>query len=62
MKLSKFVPQLVPDDALILKDWETEMQEAREQIRKMNVVSIKDKEDKKEETPEEKESPAEKVS
>ncbi|XP_034243902.1 THO complex subunit 2 isoform X2 [Thrips palmi] len=51
---------LVPDDAAIFKDWETEMQDAREQIRKMNVVSVKDKDDKKDEPVEEKETPAEK--
>lgn len=37
------------------------MLDAREQIRKMNIVSVKDKEDKKEDSQEEKESPADKV-
>lgn len=51
----------MPDDAVILKDWESEMLDAREQIRKMNVVSVKEKEEKKDEPVEEKESPTEKV-
>ena len=37
------------------------MHEARDQIRKMNIVSVKDKEDKKEDSQDEKESSTDKV-
>ncbi|XP_046666105.1 THO complex subunit 2 isoform X1 [Homalodisca vitripennis] len=45
---------LSPDDKVITRDWEKEMKDAKEYVRKLNVVSTKtDKE--KEEQPEEKE-------
>ncbi|KAK3925484.1 THO complex subunit 2 [Frankliniella fusca] len=50
---------LVPDDASIVKEWEAEMSDARDQIRKMNVVSM-NKDEKKEDGSEEKESPLDK--
>lgn len=49
---------LIPDDKDIFKEWEDEMKEAKEYVRKLNIISTKDKEEEKE--PEEKENPQEK--
>ncbi|XP_063232661.1 THO complex subunit 2 isoform X1 [Bacillus rossius redtenbacheri] len=44
---------LTPDDKVIIKEWEKEVKEAKDYVRKMNVISTKDKE--KDEAGEEKE-------
>ncbi|XP_049790874.1 THO complex subunit 2 isoform X2 [Schistocerca nitens] len=49
---------LTPDDKVIYKEWDKEMKEAVEYVRKLNIISTKDKE--KEEPVEEKESAREK--
>ena len=49
----------MPLDSVIEKDWENEMKEAKEYIRKLNIISTKEKEN--EEPEPEKESIQEKV-
>jgi len=44
---------LTPDDKIIAKEWENEMKEAREYVRKLNVVSTKTENKEKEDQPEE---------
>jgi THO complex subunit 2 len=50
---------LTPDDKVIHKEWEKDMKEAKEYVRKLNIISTKDKD--KEEPMEEKENIQEKV-
>jgi THO complex subunit 2 len=50
---------LTPDDKVIHKEWEKDMKEAKEYVRKLNIISTKDKD--KEEPIEEKENIQEKV-
>lgn len=47
--LDDILPWLVPDDKLIIKDYDNEMKLAKEYVKKMSVISTKDKEDEKEE-------------
>ncbi|XP_015599457.1 THO complex subunit 2 isoform X2 [Cephus cinctus] len=51
IKLDDILPWLVPDDRSIIKDHEQAMKQAKEYVRKLSVISTKDKE----EVPEEKE-------
>lgn len=51
--------QLMPMDSVIDKDWENEMKEAKEYVRKLNVISTKEKENEEPES--EKECLLEKV-
>jgi hypothetical protein len=51
---------LTPDDKVIHKEWEKDMKEAKEYVRKLSIISTKDKD--KEEPVEEKENVQEKVS
>jgi THO complex subunit 2 len=50
---------LTPDDKVIHKEWEKDMKEAKEYVRKLSIISTKDKD--KEEPAEEKEKIQEKV-
>jgi THO complex subunit 2 len=50
---------LTPDDKVIHKEWEKDMKEAKEYVRKLSIISTKDKD--KEEPVEEKENVQEKV-
>lgn len=50
----------MPLDSVIEKDWENEMKEAKEYVRKLKIISTKEKEN--EENEPEKESVQEKVS
>ncbi|XP_017775974.1 PREDICTED: THO complex subunit 2 isoform X2 [Nicrophorus vespilloides] len=47
-----------PDDKVMVKEWDKEMKDAKEYVRKLSIISINNKE--KEESPEEKENPMEK--
>ncbi|XP_066999560.2 THO complex subunit 2 isoform X2 [Anabrus simplex] len=49
---------LAPEDKIIYKEWEKEMKEAKEYVRKLNIISTKEKD--KDETVEEKENVQEK--
>uniref|UniRef100_A0A8D8ZLW5 THO complex subunit 2 n=1 Tax=Cacopsylla melanoneura TaxID=428564 RepID=A0A8D8ZLW5_9HEMI len=40
---------LIPDDKIIVKDFEKELSNAKEYVRKLNIVSTKEKEDKEDE-------------
>jgi len=51
--------KLTPDDKIIQKEWEKDMKEAKEYVRKLSIISTKDKD--KEEPVEEKENVQEKV-
>lgn len=51
---------MTPDDKVIHKEWEKDMKEAKEYVRKLSIISTKDKD--KEEPVEEKENVQEKVS
>jgi len=51
--------KLTPDDKIIHKEWEKDMKEAKEYVRKLSIISTKDKD--KEEPVEEKENVQEKV-
>jgi hypothetical protein len=51
--------KLTPDDKIIHKEWEKDMKEAKEYVRKLSIISTKEKE--KEEPVEEKENVQEKV-
>lgn len=53
IELDDILPWLVPDDKSIVKDHALAMKQAKEYVRKMSVISTKDKE----EVPEEKENP-----
>jgi hypothetical protein len=50
---------LTPDDKVIHKEWEKDMKEAKEYVRKLGIICTKDKD--KEEPVEEKENVQEKV-
>jgi len=50
---------LTPDDKIIHKEWEKDMKEAKEYVRKLSIISTKEKD--KEEPVEEKENVQEKV-
>ncbi|XP_015433412.1 PREDICTED: THO complex subunit 2 [Dufourea novaeangliae] len=56
IKLDDILPWLVPDDRTIIKEHEQAMKQAKEYVRKLSVISTKDKE----EVPEEKENPQDK--
>ncbi|XP_023289928.1 THO complex subunit 2 isoform X2 [Orussus abietinus] len=45
INLDDILPWLVPDDKTIIKDHEQAMKDAREYVRKMSVISTKDKEE-----------------
>ncbi|XP_018404816.1 PREDICTED: THO complex subunit 2 isoform X6 [Cyphomyrmex costatus] len=45
IKLDDILPWLVPDDKTIISDHEQVMKQAKEYVRKMSVISTKDKED-----------------
>ena len=47
--LDDILPWLVPDDKVIVRDYENEMKLAKEYVKKMSVISTKDKEEEKEE-------------
>ena len=49
IKLDDILPWLVPDDKSIIRDCEIAMKQAKEYVRKMSVISTKDKEDVSEE-------------
>ncbi|XP_058804081.1 THO complex subunit 2 isoform X2 [Phymastichus coffea] len=49
ISLDDILPWLVPDDKIIIRDYDNEMKLAKEYVRKMNVISTKDKEEEKEE-------------
>lgn len=51
--------KLTPDDKIIQKEWEKDMKEAKEYVRKLSIISTKEKD--KEEPVEEKENVQEKV-
>jgi THO complex subunit 2 len=51
--------ELTPDDKIIHKEWEKDMKEAKEYVRKLSIISTKEKD--KEEPVEEKENVQEKV-
>lgn len=53
IKLDDILPWLVPDDKTIIKEHEQAMKQAKDYVRKLSVISTKDKED----VPEEKETP-----
>lgn len=53
IKLDDILPWLVPDDKTIISDHEQAMKQAKEYVRKLSVISTKDKED----VVEEKENP-----
>lgn len=53
IKLDDILPWLVPDDKTIIKEHEQAMKQAKDYVRKLSVISTKDKED----VPEEKEAP-----
>jgi hypothetical protein len=61
LKLSIFfiLMKLTPDDKVIQKEWEKDMKEAKEYVRKLSIISTKEKD--KEEPVEEKENVQEKV-
>jgi len=61
VNLTKVLSQLTPDDKVIQKDWDKEMADAKEYVRKLSIISIKDKDKEKEDVPEEKENVQEKV-
>ena len=50
---------MTPDDKIIHKEWEKDMKEAKEYVRKLSIISTKEKD--KEEPVEEKENVQEKV-
>ncbi|XP_015117253.1 THO complex subunit 2 [Diachasma alloeum] len=56
--LDNILPWLVPDDKTIIKDHEQSMRSAKEYVRKMSIISTKDRE----EVPEEREPPQDKYS
>lgn len=45
IKLDDILPWLVPDDKIIISDHEQAMKHAKEYVRKLSVISTKDKED-----------------
>jgi len=45
IKLDDILPWLVPDDKTIMVDHEQAMKQAKEYVRKLSVISTKDKED-----------------
>jgi len=45
IKLDDILPWLVPDDKTIISDHEQVMKQAKEYVRKLSVISTKDKED-----------------
>lgn len=47
--LDDILPWLVPDDKIIIRDYENEMKLAKEYVKKMSIISTKEKEDDKEE-------------
>lgn len=47
--LDDILPWLVPDDKAIIRDYDNEMKLAKEYVKKMSVISTKDKEEEKEE-------------
>lgn len=49
INLDDILPWLVPDDKIIIRDYDNDMKLAKEYVRKMNVISTKDKEEEKEE-------------
>ncbi|XP_047355707.1 THO complex subunit 2 isoform X2 [Vespa velutina] len=53
IQLDDMLPWLVPDDETIIKEHEQAMKQAKEYVRKLSIISTKDKE----EVPEEKENP-----
>uniref|UniRef100_A0ABD2WT94 THO complex subunit 2 n=1 Tax=Trichogramma kaykai TaxID=54128 RepID=A0ABD2WT94_9HYME len=48
INLDDILPWLVPDDRVIIRDYENEIKLAREYVRKMSVISTKEKEEEKE--------------
>ncbi|XP_051169390.1 THO complex subunit 2 isoform X1 [Leptopilina boulardi] len=58
IKLDDIWPWLVPDDKSIIRDCEISMKQAKEYVRKMSIISTKDKED----VPEEKDNSQDKYS
>lgn len=49
IQLDDILPWLVPDDKVIISDHEQAMKQAKEYVRKLSVISTKDKEDATEE-------------
>lgn len=45
IKLDDILPWLVPDDKTIVSDHEQAMKQAKEYVRRLSVISTKDKED-----------------
>lgn len=45
IKLEDILPWLVPDDKTIVSDHEQAMKQAKDYVRKLSVISTKDKED-----------------
>ena len=45
IELDDILPWLVPDDKTIIRDYEAAMKQAKEYVRKMSVISTKDKEE-----------------
>lgn len=49
INLDDILSWLVPDDKIIIRDYDSDMKQAKEYVRKMSVISTKDKEEEKEE-------------
>ena len=49
ISLDDILPWLIPDDKIIVRDYDQDMKLAKEYVRKMSVISTKDKEEEKEE-------------
>ncbi|XP_001606603.2 THO complex subunit 2 isoform X1 [Nasonia vitripennis] len=49
INLDDILSWLVPDDKIIIRDYDNDMKQAKEYVRKMSVISTKDKEEEKEE-------------
>ncbi|XP_011499496.1 PREDICTED: THO complex subunit 2 [Ceratosolen solmsi marchali] len=49
INLNDILPWLIPDDKVIIKDYDQDIKLAKEYVRKMNVISTKDKEEDKDE-------------
>jgi THO complex subunit 2 len=49
INLNDILPWLVPDDKVIIRDYDQDIKQAKEYVRKMNVISTKDKEEEKDE-------------
>lgn len=49
IELDDILPLLLPDDKVIIKDHEQEMRSAKEYVKKMGIISTKDKDETAEE-------------